>query len=262
MLISSLQNQKIKDLIKLQQKSRERKNQKLFVVEGIQENLLALKNNFEAEQFFIFNEIFNAFELESLITEDKITEISKEVFEKIAYRQTTGGIIGIYKQKTSDLSFLKSKKNPLIVVLEQVEKPGNLGAVLRSCDATNVDAVVVCDERADFFNPNVVRSSVGTIFTNQLISTNKETFIDFCKENDIQILATYLREDTKSLFDCSLNKGTALVFGTESTGLSDFWLNEVTHTIKIPMLGQVDSLNVSNAVVVCLYEAIRQRGLK
>ena len=112
MLISSLQNQKIKDLVKLQQKSRERKTQKLFVVEGIQENLLALKNNYEVEQFFIFNEIFNDFELESLITEDKIIEISKEVFEKIAYRQTTGGIIGVYKQKTSALSFLKSKKNP------------------------------------------------------------------------------------------------------------------------------------------------------
>lgn len=259
MLITSTQNQRIKDLIKLQQKSRDRKKTGFLVAEGVQENYLALQNNFDLQSFYICNEIFSEEKMIKKIPENQIFEISKEIFEKVAYRKTTGGIIGVYKQKLSNLQELNSIENPLIVVLEQVEKPGNLGAILRSADAAGADAVVVCDERVDFFNPNVVRSSVGTIFTNKIIVANAQDFVKFCREQKIQILATFLREDTRDLFACQMKTGTALIFGTESTGLSDFWLNDVTHTIKIPMNGKVDSLNVSNAVAICLYEAVRQR---
>ncbi|MRJ10443.1 RNA methyltransferase [Ornithobacterium rhinotracheale] len=259
MLISSVQNQKIKDLIKLQQKSRDRKKTGLLVAEGVQENLLALQNGFEAESFFVCPDFFSDEELKQKLPENQIFEITQEIFEKIAYRKTTGGILGVYKQKLNDLQDLKHIENPLIVVLEQVEKPGNLGAILRSADAAGADAVVVCDERADLFNPNAVRSSVGTIFTNRLIATTPQELAHYCKQRQIQILATFLRDDTRDLFACQMKAGTALIFGTEATGLSDFWLNEATHTLKIPMLGKVDSLNVSNAVAVCLYEAVRQR---
>lgn len=259
MEITSLQNPKIKQLVRWQQKSKERKQHKLFVVEGVQENQLALDNGFVAQQFFIQEDLFH-FSFEPYAPE--IFNVTQEVFNKIAYRQTTGGIIGVYQSKTFGLDRISSIKNPLIVVLENVEKPGNLGAVLRSCDAVNADAVVVCDERVDFFNPNVIRSSVGTVFTNRLISINKPDLVAFCQEHKIQILATYLRDNTQDLYQQNLQRATALVFGTESTGLSDFWATHASATIKIPMQGQADSLNVSNAVAVCLYESLRQRNLK
>ena len=257
MQISSTQNQKIKQLIKLQQKSRERKEKDLFVVEGIQENRLALENNFEATQFFVYEEVFKN---EIQLPEKEIITLTKDVFEKIAYRATTGGIVGVYKSKKYVLNDLDVTKNLLLIVLESVEKPGNLGAILRTSDAVAADAVVVCDSLVDFYNPNVIRSSVGTVFTCQLIASEKTDFVTFCKENGIQILATYLRENTQNIYDLNIEKSTAFVFGTEATGLTDFWAENANSTIKIPMLGQVDSLNVSNAVAVCAYEAVRQRN--
>lgn len=254
--ITSLQNTKVKQLTKLQQKSRERNKSGTFVVEGIQENRLALENNFEPTQFFVQPEIFkNALELPNA----EVFEVNQEVFNKIAYRNSTGGIVGVYKSKNFDLAQLIDKVNPLLVVLEAVEKPGNLGAILRTCDAAQVDAVIVCDRLVDFYNPNVIRSSVGTVFTNKLIGCDKTEVVDFCQKNNLAMYATFLREDTKSLYEVGLNEASAIIFGTEATGLSDFWAEHATQTIKIPMLGQVDSLNVSNAVAVCVYEAVRQR---
>ncbi|MGI9526800.1 MAG: TrmH family RNA methyltransferase [Weeksellaceae bacterium] len=255
MEITSFQNPKIKHLLKLQQKSRERKKLNHFVVEGVQENRLALANGFKPIQWFIHDAFFRA---QLALEEGDLYTVSQDVFEKIAYRQTTGGIVGVYETRHFDLKDI-STDNPLIVVLEGVEKPGNLGAILRSCDAAKVDAVVICDRKVDFFNPNVIRSSVGTVFTSTIIATDKDRLIDYCSENGIQIYATFLRDDTISLYETNLNEPTALVFGTESTGLSSDWVNHATETIKIPMLGQVDSLNVSNAVAICVFEAIRQR---
>lgn len=255
MEISSFQNPKIKQLLKLQQKSRERSKINQFVVEGVQENRLALMNDYKPVQWFVCEPIFqNQFKLQ----EGNVYYVSKEIFEKIAYRQTTGGLVGIYESKSFNLEHIK-KENPLMVVLEAVEKPGNLGAILRSCDAAQVDAVVICDRKVDFYNPNVIRSSVGTVFTNTLVATDKETLVEFCKTRGIQMLSTFLRDDTISLYQTQLNQPTALVFGTESTGLSNDWLSYSNQTIKIPMLGQVDSLNVSNAVAICVFEALRQR---
>ncbi|WP_068597115.1 TrmH family RNA methyltransferase [Vaginella massiliensis] len=256
MQIESVQNPRIKNIIKLQEKSRERKNQGVFMVEGIQENELALKAGFEAVEFYICPSIYpNEYPLPKV----KQFEISATVFEKIAYRKTTGGIIGIYKTKSVALHKLQLPENALILVLEAVEKPGNLGAVLRTADGANVDAVIVCDETVDFYNPNVIRSSVGTLFTNQIASGSKEEVLHFLKNNNIQIVSTFLRDNTKSLYEVDFKSSSAIVLGTEATGLSDFWADESDVLIKIPMLGFVDSLNVSNAAAICVYEAVRQR---
>lgn len=256
MQIESLQNQKIKNLLKLQEKSRERKNQGLFIVEGTQENELAINGGYEAVEVYICEDIYEA---NIKFGNPRRFEITRAIFEKIAYRKSTGGIIGVYKTKSSNLEDLNIPENPLVVVLEAVEKPGNLGAVLRTGDGAKVDAVIVCDETVDFFNPNVIRSSVGTLFTNNIASASKEAVLEFLKVRNVQIVSTFLRDETISLYEANFTSGSAIILGTEATGLSDFWADNSDVLIKIPMLGFVDSLNVSNAAAICVYEAVRQR---
>lgn len=256
MQIESLQNQKIKNLLKLQEKSRERKNQGLFIVEGTQENELAINGGYEAVEVYICEDIYEA---NIKFGNPRRFEITRAIFEKIAYRKSTGGVIGVYKTKSSNLEDLNIPENPLVVVLEAVEKPGNLGAVLRTGDGAKVDAVIVCDETVDFYNPNVIRSSVGTLFTNNIASASKEAVLEFLKERNVQIVSTFLRDETISLYEANFTLGSAIILGTEATGLSDFWADNSDALIKIPMLGFVDSLNVSNAAAICVYEAVRQR---
>ncbi|RLZ11643.1 TrmH family RNA methyltransferase [Faecalibacter macacae] len=256
MQIESLQNQKIKNLLKLQEKSRERKNQGLFIVEGTQENELAINGGYEAVEVYICEDIYEA---NIKFGNPRRFEITRAIFEKIAYRKSTGGVIGVYKTKSSNLEDLNLPENPLVVVLEAVEKPGNLGAVLRTGDGAKVDAVIVCDETVDFFNPNVIRSSVGTLFTNNIASASKEAVLEFFTERNVQIVSTFLRDETISLYEANFTSGSAIILGTEATGLSDFWADNSDVLIKIPMLGFVDSLNVSNAAAICVYEAVRQR---
>lgn len=258
MIIESTQNPRIKNLLKLQEKSRERKKQGLFVVEGIQENQMALETGYEPEEFFISENLFsNSFSL----PKGKEIQVTPTLFEKIAYRGTTGGIIGVYKIQKQELEGIKLPENALIVVLEAVEKPGNLGAVLRTCDGAGVDLLVVCDPLVDFYNPNVIRSSVGTIFTNSFVSAEKEDLVEWLKKRKVQIVSTILREDTQNLFEVNLNKSSAIILGTEAFGLSEFWAENSDHLIKIPMKGKVDSLNVSNAAAICIYEALRQKSI-
>lgn len=257
MQIESLQNPKIKNLLKLQEKSRERKNQGLFIVEGTQENELAIKGGYEAVEIYICEDIYDS---SIKFGNPRRFEITRAIFEKLAYRKSTGGIIGVYKTKASKLEDLNLPENPLVVVLEAVEKPGNLGAVLRTGDGAKVDAVIVCDETVDFFNPNVIRSSVGTLFTNQIASASKEEVLAYLEERNIQVVSTFLRDETISLYEADFTSGSAIILGTEATGLSDFWADHSAALIKIPMLGFVDSLNVSNAAAICVYEAVRQRS--
>src|SRR5690606_27296003 len=257
MQIESPQNPKIKNLLKLQQKSRERKNQGIFVVEGVQENQLALDSGFAPNEIFICEPVWeNTFDL----SEFKIQNVSSKVFEKIAYRNSTGGVIGIYHEKKQHLNELKLSENPLIIVLESVEKPGNLGAILRTCDGAGVDALIVCDPLIDFYNPNVIRSSVGAVFTNQIFAETKENTINWLKKNHFQIVSTYLRNDTIDLYEVDFRKKTAVILGTENSGLTKDWAENSDKLVKIPMNGEVDSLNVSNAAAICIYEAVRQRS--
>lgn len=257
MQIESAQNPKIKNLLKLQEKSRERKKQDLFIVEGIQENQLAIEAGFLPEEFFICDRIFNnAIEMSGFRT----IQVSPSLFDKIAYRGTTEGIIGVFQIKKTLLDEIDLKENALVVVLEAVEKPGNLGAVLRTCDGAGADLLIVCDTLVDFYNPNVIRSSVGTIFTNQIVSAEKEEVLNWLKKNKVQIVSTFLRDKTQSLYETDFTQSSAIVLGTEAFGLTDFWADYSDVLIKIPMNGKVDSLNVSNAAAICIYEALRQRS--
>jgi RNA methyltransferase, TrmH family len=257
--ITSTQNPKVKSLLALE-KSRERRKQQLFIVEGKKEIGLALEAGYKIGNIFFCDEIVSEAELATLPLENKLLiPVSKEVFDKIAIRETTGGMIAVAEQKTHRLAEIKLSKNPLLLILEGVEKPGNLGAVLRTADAAGVDAVIICDPQTDFYNPNVIRSSVGCVFTNQLAAATSEETIAWLKENNISIFCTYLKA-AKPYHQIDFTKPTAIVMGTEATGLSDMWVKNSNANIIIPMSGKIDSMNVSNATAVVVFEAKRQRG--
>ena len=259
--ITSTQNPKVKSLLSLE-KPRERRKQQLFIVEGKKEIGLALEAGYKIGNLFFCDEIISPKELGELLVEDKLLiPVSKEVFDKIAVRESTGGLLAVAQQKTHRLEEIKLSKNPLVLILEGVEKPGNLGAILRTADAANVDAVIICDPQTDFYNPNVIRSSVGCVFTNQLAAVTSEEAIAWLKKNNISIFCTYLKA-SQPYHQTDFTKPTAIVMGTEATGLSDSWVKNSNANIIIPMLGKIDSMNVSNATAVVVFEAMRQRGFQ
>ncbi len=192
------------------------------------------------------------------VTQAKVFEVSEAVYEKIAYRGGTEGVIAEVKVRNRKLDDLNLPENPLIVVLEAVEKPGNLGAVLRSADAAGADAVLICDPLTDLYNPNLIRASIGAIFTVPCIACSSEEAISFLKQHGISILTAQL-QDSSLYYDTDMRGGTAIVMGTESTGLSQQWRAAATAHIRIPMLGHLDSLNVSVSAAILLFEAVRQR---
>jgi RNA methyltransferase, TrmH family len=257
--ITSTQNPKIKSLLALE-KPRERKKQCLFIVEGAKEVRMALEAGYKIGNIFFCEERMNMEESKDLLRNDKLLiPVSPEVFDKIAVRESTGGILAVAQQKTHQLSDLLLSKNPLILILEAVEKPGNLGAILRTADAAGVDAVIICDPQTDFYNPNVIRSSVGCVFTKQIASASSEDTIAWLKKNNVQIFCTYLKA-SRPYHEVDYTKPSAIVMGTEATGLSDIWVKNFDSNIIIPMQGKIDSMNVSNAAAVVVFEAMRQRG--
>ena len=185
-------------------------------------------------------------------------EVSRAVYEKIAYRGSTEGVMAVVRARHLSLDDLQLSEKPLIVVLESVEKPGNLGAVLRSADAAQADAVVVCDPLTDLYNPNLIRSSIGAIFTVPCVACSSEACISFLKARGIRILTAQL-QDSQLYYDTDMRQATAIVMGTESTGLTDVWRRAADAHIRIPMLGRLDSLNVSVSAAILLFEAVRQR---
>jgi RNA methyltransferase, TrmH family len=254
-LITSLQNKRIKNFLKLQKVS-ERRKQQLFIIEGKREFRLAREAGYQFEQIYYCPDFHS---VPTDTADAKLFEISKSIYAKVAYRDSTEGIIALAKPMEQKLSDLNLSANPVIIVLEGVEKPGNLGAVLRTADAAGVDAVVVCDERTDLYNPNTVRSSIGCLFTVQTaVCTNYEA-LEFFSSQKIQSFAAEL-EASEFYHKTDLSGPLAIVMGTESTGLSDFWIKNSGRRIKIPMQGAIDSLNVSNATAVLVYEAMRQRN--
>ena len=262
--ITSLQNPKIKLLKKLE-KASERKEQNLFVIEGLREAVLAVRAGYELVSVFVCEEIlkqnggYHFEELESTKQKPEIFTVSKEVYDSIAYRETTEGVIVTARPQNHRLDGLGLSKDPLVLVIEAVEKPGNLGAMLRTCDAAKVDAVFICDAKTDIYNPNVIRSSIGTVFTNRIIVCETPEAIAFLKRSGIAICAAELSA-TKLHYQQNLKQATAIVVGTEATGLSETWMNAADAHIKIPMLGEIDSLNVSVSAAVLLFEAVRQRN--
>ena len=253
MIIESLQNEKIKNLNRLITDNRFRKKSGVFVVEGKQENERALQFGFENIEFYICENIFGINH-----PEGKIHFVSSQVYEKLAYRGSSEGIIGIYKTKEFNLNEFSPEENASVIVVESVEKPGNLGAILRSCEAFGIDALIVTDTKVDFYNPNVLRSSVGCFFGMNVFSASNEETLAFLQKNNFKIYTTFMDESAEDLYKKNFTEKSALFFGTEHSGLSDFWLNK-GENILIPMAGTIDSLNLSNAVAIACYEILRQK---
>lgn len=260
--ISSFQNPKIKKLLQLQQKSSERRKEGLFVVEGQRELMHCVNAGMVVDSIFYCPEIIGAHSYNDAIgsfpENARCFEVTHDVYEKIAYRGSTEGIVAEIRTKRLSLNDLKLKSNPLIVVLESVEKPGNLGAILRSADAAGVDAVIVCDPLTDLYNPNLIRSSIGAIFTVPCIACSTDECIAFLKQHGITILTAQL-QDSHLYYDTDMRRGTAIIMGTEATGLTPAWRKAADAHIRIPMLGMLDSLNVSVSAAILMYEAVRQR---
>ncbi len=257
--ITSCQNPKIKLLLQLQQKSAVRRKAGLFVVEGRRELMHCLEAGYEVNSVYWCPAVEVGTEpIPSLPPSARLFEVSKDVYERVAYRGSTEGIIAEVRTRPLTLADLHLGEQPLLVVVERVEKPGNLGAILRSADAARVDAVIVCDPLTDLYNPNLIRSSVGGFFSVPCVACTSEECIRFLKASGIQILTAQL-QDSSLYYDTDMRRPTAIVMGTEATGLTDQWRQAADAHIRIPMLGRIDSLNVSVSAAVLMYEAVRQR---
>lgn len=253
--ITSSANPKFKRLIALLQKSSERRESALFTVEGVREISHCIEAGYKPDCIFFCPDIVS----EETLPQCRHFALSADLYAKAAYREGTEGAIGVFQAMEHPLSSLHLKDNPLIAVLESVEKPGNLGAVLRTCDAAGADALIICDPRTDLYNPNLIRASIGAVFTVPTAVCTTAQAISFLKSKGIRILTAQL-QDSSLYYDCPMTKGTAIVMGTEATGLSDKWRQAADAHIRIPMLGKLDSLNVSVSAAILLYEAVRQRN--
>ena len=258
--ITSIQNTFIKSLVLLQEKSKFRKQSGTFLIEGKREIELAIKGDYELDTILFLPELLSKEQITKLSKNSfDLIEINKEVYQKLAYRDTTEGILAIAKIKSHVLSDLILPENPLILVMESIEKPGNIGAMLRTCDAANIDAVIIANPKTDLYNPNIVRSSVGCLFTNQIATGTTDDVIQFLKDKNISIFSATL-QNSNAYHQENYTNPTALVVGTEATGLTQAWRDHSKQNILIPMQGEIDSMNVSVASAILLYEAKRQRG--
>lgn len=253
--ITSSANPKFKRLIALLQKSSERRESALFTVEGVREISHCIEAGYKPDCIFFCPDIVS----EETLPQCRHFALSAGLYAKAAYREGTEGAIGVFQAIEHTLPSLNLRDNPLIAVLESVEKPGNLGAVLRTCDAAGADALIICDPRTDLYNPNLIRASIGAVFTVPTAVCTTAQAITFLKSKGIRILTAQL-QDSSLYYDCPMTKGTAIVMGTEATGLSDKWRQAADAHIRIPMLGKLDSLNVSVSAAILLYEAVRQRN--
>ncbi|WP_299013490.1 RNA methyltransferase [uncultured Polaribacter sp.] len=259
--ITSIHNSYIKELLKLQEKARERKKKSLFIIEGKREISLAIQANYTFDTILFVSDLISEQEILALFNENiNRIIISKEVYQKLAYRSTTEGILAVTKSKDFSLTNISfTNKRPLILVAESLEKPGNIGALLRTADAANVDAVFIANPKSDLYNTNIIRSSVGCVFTNQIGVGTSEEIITFLQKNNVNIVATTL-QNSNEYYKEDYTKGTAVVVGTEATGLSEVFREKATQNINIPMQGKIDSMNVSVAAAIVVFEAKRQRG--
>ena len=255
-VLTSVQNPRVKQVVALQQKSAERRRCGLFVVEGRRELGHCLAAGYEVTEVYVCRDILtDADALLGSLQGVATYEVTPYVYDKLAYRGGTEGVVALVKSRPMGLDDLRLGERPLLMVLESVEKPGNLGAVLRSADAA---AVVVCDPLTDLYNPNLIRSSIGAVFSVPTVACSSEDCIAFLKARGIRILTAQL-QDSELYYDTDMCRATALVMGTEATGLTDVWRRAADAHIRIPMLGRLDSLNVSVSAAILLFEAVRQR---
>jgi len=262
MILSSLQNPRVKEVVKLRQRSH-RDAAGLMLIEGYRELLRAIDNGHPPTQLFVCPSLFLGENEPALIARcaaagAEIVECTPAVFEKMAYRDRPEGLLAMAPQLTCALADLKLPEFPLLLVAESIEKPGNLGTLLRSADAAGAHGVIVADPRTDVHNPNVVRASTGMLFVVPLAVADSAEVLAWLKTRRIRILAATPHTDT-DYTDADMTPGTAIVVGTEQVGLSDVWLAAADINVRIPMLGKADSLNVAQAATLLLYEAVRQR---
>lgn len=284
MQISSLQNPKVKELVRLSSHSSLRRECGLFIVEGLRELCRCIEAGYEVDSLFYCPEIIGETEpnddwrqiadalcvakatlgkvaLQGTLSMTKCNSVNRQVYDKIAYRGGTEGVVAVVHCKTPlRLPELKLKENPLVVVMESVEKPGNLGAMLRTAESCGTDLIIVCDPLTDIYNPNLIRASLGAVFALNVVACSSEEAISWLKSNNIKILTAQL-QDSKLYYDTDMTCGVAVVLGSEADGLSQQWRVASDAKIRIPMLGRVDSLNVSVAMGILCYEALRQRML-
>lgn len=261
--ITSAKNELIKDIVNLQAKSKERRKRGITLIEGVKEISIALKSGIIFEKILFSPDIISLEQLELVLLDQfhstEIFEISADAFSKISYRETTGGMLVVARTKEWRLNDLVVKNNSFFIVLESVEKPGNLGAICRIADAAKVDGIIICDALTDIYNPNSVRASLGCVFSIKVVYSKFDETINWLRENNVTSYAAELNA-AEFYHNYELNGKTAVVFGTEATGLSTNWINGADKKIKIPMLGLIDSLNVSASVAIITFEAMRQRG--
>jgi TrmH family RNA methyltransferase len=261
-LISSLQNAQVKGAVKLRQRSH-RDALGLMLIEGYREIKRALDNRHPASELFYCRDLFQGDHEDDLLRQcraagARLHACTAAVFDKMSYRDRPDGLLMVAPQVRRTADDLRVPPDPLIVVAEAIEKPGNLGTILRSADAAGVHAVIVCDRCTDINNPNVVRASVGTLFSLPVVETSSEDALRWLDERGVRIVAATPHADVLYT-EVDMTRGTAIVLGTEQYGLSDVWLRRAQATVRIPMLGQADSLNVAAAATILLYEAVRQR---
>lgn len=251
--ITSVQNERVKRIIKLQRKASARREEGLTVIEGAREVSRAIENGWQPVESWICPELGG-----EKPGAGECFQCSRAVFEKISYREGPDGVLAVGPLVGKTLAELKLSENPLVLVAEGLEKPGNLGALLRTADGAGADAVIVCDSATDLNNPNVIRASIGTLFYLPVAEATTEETVTFLKAKGIKILSAV--PDAETVYaDVDLTGPVAVVVGAEDTGLSDMWKHSADLNVKIPMLGKNDSLNVSVSAAILLYEAVRQR---
>lgn len=260
--ITSVQNSRIRNIVQLQSKSRERKLQNLIVIEGYREISRAAAGGIVIKELYYcpgLDAESKAVELAFNFPELALIRVSETVFGKIAYREASDGLLALAVPRYREIQGLTIHHNPLLIVLESVEKPGNLGAVMRTADAAGVSAVIICDPLTDIYNPNVIRSSLGCVFTVPLIVSTSIDVQLWLKNNRINSYAAAITDAAVSYETADYSGGCAIILGTEATGLSESWLKFCNKQIIIPMCGVADSLNVSTSAAIIIFEALRQR---
>ncbi|RYU81612.1 TrmH family RNA methyltransferase [Hymenobacter persicinus] len=263
-LITSPQNPRIKNLLRLQQKPAERRAQDLTIIEGHRELTIAHQAGVAVQALFVCPELAGETKMRELESRfGQLTEwfsVSRAVFEKVAYREGSDGVLALARPPRRTLTDLELPRNPLLLVLEAVEKPGNLGAILRTADAAQADAVIICDPRTDLYNPNAIRSSIGCIFTVPTVATTRAELLEWCAQRGIRTYAAALTDHARPYTEFDFRGPTAFVMGTEADGLTPELMHACDQTIIIPMGGYIDSLNVSTATAILTFEAVRQRS--
>lgn len=255
MEITSLQNPRVKQLVKLREDKKQRQHDGLILVEGYDELTLALACGFVPSTLLTAPEL--ASQTLSVPHAENVT-VTRAVFEKISYRDNPDGWLGIFPMPARTLADLTLSDAPLVIVAESVEKPGNLGAILRTADAAHVDAVLVCDPRVDVWNPNVIRASRGAVFAVPVVEVKSPEALSWLRSRKMRVLAA--TPSAEALYtSVDMKSPLAIAVGTEDEGLSDFWMQNADLRVKIPMAGRVNSLNVSIATALMTYEARRQR---